>query len=155
MLGLVYIKLHILNYLIFLISYALLLLLSCFSHVQPHRRQPTRFPRPWDSPGKNTGVGCHFLFQCVKVKLLRRVWLLATPWIAAHQAPPPYSLGTNISFHFINVKEACKVSVIYMKQHSTEKCQDTNLSILASKVMFFWTSLISQTSIIVFWLLIQ
>ena len=28
--------------------------------VQPHRRQPTRFPRPWDSPGKNTGVGCHF-----------------------------------------------------------------------------------------------
>ena len=36
--------------------------------VQPHRRQPTRLPRPWDSPGKNTGVGCHFLFQCVKVK---------------------------------------------------------------------------------------
>ena len=31
--------------------------------VQPHRRQPTRRPRPWDSPGKNTGVGCHFLLQ--------------------------------------------------------------------------------------------
>ena len=30
--------------------------------------QPTRFPRPWDSPGKNTGVGCHFLLQCMKVK---------------------------------------------------------------------------------------
>ena len=34
----------------------------------PHRRQPTRLPRPWDSPGKNTGVGCHFLRQCMKIK---------------------------------------------------------------------------------------
>ena len=36
--------------------------------VRPHGRPPTRLPRPWDSPGKNTGVGCHFLLQCVKVK---------------------------------------------------------------------------------------
>ena len=36
--------------------------------VGPHGQQPTRLPRPWDSPGKNTGVGCHFLLQCVKVK---------------------------------------------------------------------------------------
>ena len=36
--------------------------------VRPHRQQPTRLPRPWDSPGKNTGAGCHFLLQCVKVK---------------------------------------------------------------------------------------
>ena len=36
--------------------------------VQPHRQQPTRLPRPWDSPGKNTGVGCHFILQCTKVK---------------------------------------------------------------------------------------
>ena len=35
---------------------------------QPHRQQPTRLPRPWDSPGKNTGVGCHFLLHCMKVK---------------------------------------------------------------------------------------
>ena len=56
--------------------------------VQPHRRQPTRLPRPWDSPGKNTGVGCHFLLQCMKVKSLSRVQLLATPWTAAYQAPP-------------------------------------------------------------------
>ena len=41
---------------------------------RPHRRQPIRLPRPWDSPGRNTGVGCHFLLQCmkVKVKLLSR-----------------------------------------------------------------------------------
>ena len=36
--------------------------------MQPHRWQPTRLPRPWDSPGKNTGVGRHFLLQCMKVK---------------------------------------------------------------------------------------
>ena len=36
--------------------------------VRPRRRQPTRLPRLWDSPGKNTGVGCHFLLQCMKVK---------------------------------------------------------------------------------------
>ena len=36
--------------------------------MRPHRRQPTRLPCPWDSPGKNTGVGCHFLLQCMKVK---------------------------------------------------------------------------------------
>ena len=36
--------------------------------VQLLRRQPTRLPRPWDSPGKNSGVGCHFLLHCMKVK---------------------------------------------------------------------------------------
>ena len=61
--------------------------------VRPHRWQPTRLPRPWDSPGKNTGVGCHFLLQWWKwkgkVKSLSRVWLFPTPWTAAYQAPPP------------------------------------------------------------------
>ena len=36
--------------------------------LRPHRRKPTRLLRPWDSPGKNTGEGCHFLLQCMKVK---------------------------------------------------------------------------------------
>ena len=36
--------------------------------MRPHRRQPTRLHRPWDPPGKKTGVGCHFLLQCMKVK---------------------------------------------------------------------------------------
>ena len=36
--------------------------------MRPQRRQATRLPHPWDSPGKNTGVGCHFLLQCMKVK---------------------------------------------------------------------------------------
>ena len=49
----------------------LLLLLRRFSRVRLcrlYRKQPTRLPRPWDSPGKNTGVGCHFLLQYMKVK---------------------------------------------------------------------------------------
>ena len=36
--------------------------------MRPHRRRPTRLPHPWDSSGKNTGVGCHFLLQGVKRK---------------------------------------------------------------------------------------
>ena len=47
----------------------LLLVASVVFHsVRPQRQQPTRLPGPWDSPGKNTGVGCHFLLQCMKVK---------------------------------------------------------------------------------------
>ena len=52
------------------------LLLSRFSRVdsvRPHRRRPTRLLCPWDSPGKNTGVGCHFLLQSMKVKSEREV----------------------------------------------------------------------------------
>ena len=41
---------------------------SCLTLFDPHRWQPTRLLCPWDSPGKNTGVGCHFLLQCMKVK---------------------------------------------------------------------------------------
>ena len=54
-----------------LVSLMLLLLLSCFSRVRlcmTQRWQPMRLPRPCDSPGKNTGVGCRFLLQCLKVK---------------------------------------------------------------------------------------
>ena len=119
--------------------------------VRPHKWHPTRLPCPWDSPGKNTGVGCYFLLQCMKVKseskvaqscptlsdlmdpsrllhpwdflckstgvgchclLLRqrllllllllshfsRVRLCATPYTAAHQAPP--SLGFSRQEHW-------------------------------------------------------
>ena len=80
--------------------------------VRPHRRQPTRLPCPWDSPGKNTRVDCHFLLQCmkgkVKVKLLSRVRLLDTPWTAAYQAPlslgfsrPEYWSGLPLPSQFI------------------------------------------------------
>ena len=56
--------------------------------VRSHRRQPTRLRHPWDSPGKNTGVGCHFLLQCMKVKSESEVAVMSdsvTPWTVAHQ----------------------------------------------------------------------
>ena len=61
--------------------------------VWPHRQQPTRLPRPWDSPGKNTGVGYHFLLQCRKGKSESEVAqscpTLCDPMdCVAHQAPP-------------------------------------------------------------------
>ena len=64
-----------------------------FDSVRHHRQQPTRLPYPWDSPGKNTGVGCHFLLQCRKVKSLSRVRLFTTPWTAAYQAPLPMGVS--------------------------------------------------------------
>ena len=57
-----------------------------------HGLQHTRLLCPWNSPGKNTGVGCHFLLNAwkwkVKVKSLSHAWLLETPLTAAYQAPP-------------------------------------------------------------------
>ena len=56
--------------------------------VPPHRWQPTRLCNSWDSPGKNTGVGCHFLLQCMKVKReSEAAQSCPTPWTAAYQAP--------------------------------------------------------------------
>ena len=57
--------------------------------VRPHRRQPTRMPRPWDSPGKNTGVGCHCKLQFSSVQSLSCVRLFVIPWIAAARPPCP------------------------------------------------------------------
>ena len=57
--------------------------------MRPQRRQPTRLPRPWDSPGKNTGVGCHFLLQCMKVKSENEVaQLCPTPSDPMDCSPP-------------------------------------------------------------------
>ena len=59
--------------------------------VRPHRWQPTRFPRPWDSPGKNTGVGCHFLLQCMKVKSESEVAQLCPTLSDPMDCSPPSS----------------------------------------------------------------
>ena len=61
--------------------------------VRPHRRQPTRLPRPWDSPGKNTGVGCHFLLQCRIVKSESEVaQSCLTPRDPMDCSPPGFSV---------------------------------------------------------------
>src|SRR5574341_1134982 len=56
--------------------------------VRPHRWQPTRLPRPWDSPGKNTGVGCHFLLQCMKVKSESEVTSVVSDSVRPHRWQP-------------------------------------------------------------------
>ena len=68
------------------------LLQSCPT-LRPHRRQPTRLCRPWDSPGKNTGMGCHFLLQCRKVKSESDVaQLCLTPGDPMDCSPPSSSI---------------------------------------------------------------
>ena len=67
--------------------------------VHPHRWQPTRILCPWYSPGNNTGVGCHFLLQ-----YFSHVWLRATPWTEAHQAPLSTEFSrqyTGVGCHFL------------------------------------------------------
>ena len=59
--------------------------------VRPHRRQPTRLCCPWDSPGKNTGVGCHFLLQCIKVKSETEVAQLCPTLCDSMDCSPPGS----------------------------------------------------------------
>ena len=87
-----------------------------------HRRQPTRLSRPWHSPGKNTGVGCHFLLQCMKVKMkvqsLIRVRLLVTPWTAAYQAP--LSMGFSKQEYWPILKEKKNYSFFPSPQLTTD-----------------------------------
>ena len=86
---------------------------SCLSLCNPIDGSPPG-SRPWDSPGKNTGVGCHFLLQCMKVKVksLSRVRLSATPWTAAYQAPPP--MGFSRQDYWSGVPLPSPVSLIKM-----------------------------------------
>ena len=87
--------------------------------MRPHRRQPTRLLRPWDSPGKNTGVGCHFLLQCMKVKseseVAQSCLTLCDPWTAAYQAPPPMGFSRQESWSrvllpsLVGTMSACQI----------------------------------------------
>ena len=74
--------------------------------VRHHRWQPTRLPHPWDSPGKNTGVGCHFLLQCRKVKSESEVAqscpTLSDPMNYTHQTLRPWDFpgkSTGVGCH--------------------------------------------------------
>ena len=64
--------------------------------VRPHRWQPTRLPHPWDSPSKNTGVGCHFLLQCMKVKSESEVTRSCLTLINPMDCSPPGSSAHGI-----------------------------------------------------------
>ena len=64
--------------------------------VRPHRWQPTRLPHPWDSPGKNAGVGCHFLLPCMKVKSESKVAQLCPTLSDPMDCSPPGSSAHGI-----------------------------------------------------------
>ena len=79
-----------------------------------HRRQPTRLPRPWDSPGKNTGVGCHFLLQCMKVKSESEV----AQWFPTLSDPMNCSLPGSSSMGFSRQEYwSFSFSIILSKEH--------------------------------------
>ena len=94
--------------------------------VWPHRRQPTRFLCPWDPSGKNTGVGCHFLFQSMHACMLSHfshVRLCATLWTAAHQAPLSTGLSRQEYWSGLPFPSPILHMVIYIFQ-----CYSLNLS---------------------------
>jgi len=120
--------------------------------VWPHRRQPTRLPRPWDSPGKNTGVGCHFLLQCMKLKSESEVSqscpTLETPWTAAYQAPP--SMGFSKQKYWRGVPLPSPISITNYPQILTD------LSITSYFLFYlFWNLLLSAKFLGLYILLIN
>ena len=74
--------------------------------VQPHRQQPTRLLRPWDSPGKNTRVGCHFLFQCMQMKSESEVTTV-NPMDCSLPGSSVHGKSTGVGCHFL-LLEKCK-----------------------------------------------
>ena len=97
--------------------------------VRPHRQQPTRLHRPWDSPGKNTGVGCHFLLQCMKVKseseVAQSCLTLVTPWTAAYQAPP--SMGFSRQEYWNGVPLPSPLYTLHTLKSTNSNCSTSLL----------------------------
>ena len=117
--------------------------------VRPHRWQPTRLPGPWDSPGKNTGVGGHFLLQCMKVESESEVAqscpTLGTPQTAAYQPPPSmgfsrqeYWSGVPLLKHYTRALECiisfhnCTVCRIYLSHFYMEKMRFRGLCMMST-----------------------
>ena len=102
--------------------------------VRPHGEQPTRLPRPWDSPGKNTGVGCHFLLQYITMKseseVAQSCLTLVTPWSAAFQAPP--SMGFSRQKYWSGVPSNSDVDERNQRLHK----QGRRYPILTDSVQF-------------------
>ena len=86
--------------------------------VQPHRRQPTRLLCPWDSPGKNTGVGCHFLLQCMKVKSESEVAQSCLTLSDPMDCSPP---GSSIHGIF-QARVLERVAIAFSLLHTRYKC---------------------------------
>ena len=81
--------------------------------MRPHRQQPTRLPRPWDSPDKNTGVGYHFLLQCMKVKSERSRSVVSD----SLQPHGPQPTGSSVH-RSVETLELLYIAAGYVKNHT-------------------------------------
>ena len=87
------------------------LLQSCPTLCDPIDGSPTRLPRPWDSPGKNTGVGCHFLLQYMKVKSESEVAQSCPTPSDPMDCSPPGNMNQQI---YMTVKFWAEVLVLWL-----------------------------------------
>ena len=100
--------------------------------VRPHGRQPTRRPRPWDSPGKNTGVGYHFLLQCMKVKSESEV-VQSCPTVT-YQLLGPWDFSGKSTAKIINVRESLMGPVSGVSEvHATSSGTTSDLSLSSGR----------------------
>ena len=118
--------------------------------VRPHKGQPTRVLCPWDSPGKNIGVGCHFLFQCMKVKSEREV--IQSPWTAAYQAPPIMGFSRQECWSGVLLPSPLFLLVyFYFSVVFFISVQFTfSNSLLQASNILLWASTLLQSSLIMF-----
>ena len=98
---------------------------SCPAVCDPIDRSPPGSPHPWDSPGKNTGVGCHFLLQCMKVKSESQVAQSYPTLSDPMECSPPGS-----SIHGILQARALEWGAIAFSAHPSRLSQNTKLSSL-------------------------
>ena len=103
--------------------------------VQSHRRPPTRLPRPWDSPGKNTGVGCHFLLQCMKVKSESEVAQLCPTLSDPMDCSPPGS-----SVHGIFQARVLEWDAIAFSRGSSWLRDQTQVSCIVGRRFTVWAT---------------
>ena len=97
--------------------------------VWPHRQQPTRLRHPWDSPGKNTGVGCHFLLQCMKVK----VKSFSPVWPSRHHGLQPTRLLFPRDFPGKSTRVGCHCLLPYAYYSYTNERSFKPVSAAAAK----------------------
>ena len=100
--------------------------------MRPHRWQPTRLPHPWNSPGNNTGVGCHFLLQCMKVKSKSEVVQLCPTLSDPMDCSPPSSSVHGIFqtrvLEWSAIAFSAKKRLAPMKEGQLEDCMSRHMA---------------------------
>ena len=123
-----------------------------FDSLQLHGLQPVRLLCPWDFPGRNTGVGCHFLLQCMKVKSevksLSHVQPSVTPWTAVFQAP--LSMGFSRQEYWSGVPLPSPKVYLVSTRSSRSRLNMLNLSrqIILPNILSFVEAFVQFSSVV-------